>query len=158
MVDEPDDDPEDEQTAEHEWSRPPADLLAAFRAVESVEHIGVLLADDGFDATLIKVLSAWEHAEHWWTTPAEPCPDDGRPTAAAWRWIVSGWVIDVAGTGLSRDVVREQMAILQHARLVYPDGNIAAAARKAVTATIRERLKRGVQKKGKDEKKDPSAN
>ncbi len=161
-IDEPDDEPEDEQTAEPEWSRPPAQLLAAFRAIESIEHIGVLLIDDGFDANSIRVLTAWEHTDHRWSAPSEPCPDDGMPTATAWKWLLSGWDVDIAaiaaGSGLSRDVVRERVAVLQHARLIYPDGGIAAAARKAVTATIRERLKRGVQKKGKDEKKDPSAN
>ncbi len=160
-MDEPDEAPDEEQEAEPEWTRPPAELLAAFRATEAVEHVGVLLLDDGFDAVSIKVLTAWESSDHRWRSPAGPCPDDGRPTATAWRWLASGWVIDVAtiavGCGLSREVVRERVSILQHARLIYPDGGIAKAARQAVTATIRERLKRGVRKTRKDEK-DPSAN
>ncbi len=139
---------------------PPAMLLSAFRAAEAVGDIGVLLVDDGFDATTMRVLSAWERTEQKWSQPKKPCPDGGRPTIAAWRWLCSTWTVDYAavadGASVSRDVARERVMVLMHARLIYPDGDVSKAARQAMTATIRGRLK-SEQQRSKVKDKDPPA-
>jgi hypothetical protein len=155
MTDEPDEDELDEP--EPTWSQPPAALLTAFRATESIEDIGVLLVDEGFDAVTVRVLSAWEHSNHHWSMPATQMPDAGRPTATAWRWLMSGWSVAydaiADGAGVSRDVARERMKVLQHARLVYPDGRMSKFAQQALQATIRERIRRSSSSKRKDESK-----
>lgn len=139
------------------WVAPPPTLLAAFKAAETVEGVGAMLVDDGFDALTLRVLSAWENTEHRWSKPKKPCPDDGRPTSAAWSWLCSTWAVDYGaiaeGAGVSRDVARERVAVLLHARLIYPDGQIAKAARTARTAAIRARLKSEQARQG--DKKPP---
>ncbi len=135
---------------------PPLALLAAFRAADekAIEIIGVLLDGDGFDATTLRVMSAWQNSEHQWNAPKKPCPDNGRPTAAAWRWLCSGWTLDVVaianGANVSTDTARERLTILQHARLIYPDGEVNKFAKQALGATIAQRISKA---QGKDKKK-----
>ncbi len=138
--------------------KPPQGLIEAFRAAEQPTDIGVLMSEDGFDAMLMKVISSWEKTSQRWKKPKKPCPDEARPTTDAWLWLVSGWTIDyagiAAGAGVSRDVARLRVATLLHARLIYPDGSIAKAARNAMTAALRARLMAAGAKPKKDEKKD----
>jgi hypothetical protein len=154
MSDEPEEDEDEPEAEPSEWVQPPELLLAAFRLAESIEDIGVLLVEEGFDPTTVRVLSAWEHSEHRWSAPTRPCPGY-RATTEAWKWLVSGWDVDIAGIsdgcGLTREVVRERITVLQHARLIYPDGCIAKAARNAISAAITVRLKG---RKGRDSSGD----
>lgn len=146
--------------------RPPPNLLLAFKALEQPTDIAVLLIDDGFDATLVRVLGAFEKANNRWDAPKKPCPDDGRPTPAAWAWLVAGWKFDyesiTRGANISRDQVRERIQVLVQSRLIYPDGTISTHARKAITATVRVRLnaggKGGKGKKNDDDQGSPKAN
>lgn len=135
---------------------PPPLLIDAFRALEQPTDIGVLMDDEGFDATTMRVYSAWEKSSHVWNRPATPCPDDGRPTTAAWNWLRSGWSIDVGGiaegAGVARETARELLTVLLRARLIYPDGSSSKHARQALTATVAMRLtKAGAGKKKKAE-------
>ena len=142
-------------------ARLPLELLAAFRAAETVSDIGVLLAEDGFDAITMRVFAAWQNSENRWKQPKKPPPDDGRPTATAWRFICDHWTIDIAaiaaGAGVSEHTARERIAILQHARLIYPDGEGQKFAKQALTMTIAQRLRGGKSKK-KTGANDPPAN
>ncbi len=139
-------------------SRPPPDLLAAFKALEQPTDIAVLLIDDGFDAVLVRVLGAFEKANNRWDAPKRLCPDAGRPTPAAWDWLVSGWLFDYEsisrGADISRDQTRERIAVLVQSRLIYPDGSISSHARKAITATVRQRLQAGSERGGRKGKKN----
>lgn len=136
-------------------TRPPSDLLAAFKALEQATDIAVLLVDDGFDAVLVRVMGAFEKANNRWAAPKRPCPDNGRPTADAWDWLVSGWKLDLEsiskGANISRDATRDRVGVLIQSRLIYPDGSISSHARKAITASVTQRLMAG---RGKSKKKD----
>lgn len=136
-------------------TRPPSDLLAAFKALEQATDIAVLLVDDGFDAVLVRVMGAFEKANNRWDAPKRPCPDGGRPTADAWDWLVSGWKLDLEsiskGANISRDATRDRVGVLIQSRLIYPDGSISSHARKAITASVTQRLMAG---RGKSKKKD----
>ena len=141
-------------------ARLPLELLAAFRSAETVADIGVLLAEDGFDAITMRVFAAWANSENRWKQPKKPRPDDGRPTATAWRWICDHWTIDIAaiaaGAGVSPDVARERIAILKHARLIFPDGEPSKFAKQALTTTIAQRLRAGAGKRSKKSDDSPA--
>lgn len=128
----------------------PTALIEAFRAVESVESMAVLLHEDGFDQAALRALSAWQHSDHSWTTPERPCPNDGKPTAAAWRWLVSTWEIDIDAiadaANVSRSTARSLIQLLIGNRLIYPDGTIAKAASSALRTVIGEQLQKAQHK------------
>jgi hypothetical protein len=142
--------------------KPPLDLLAAFRALSHATDIAVLMIEDGFDALLVRVLSAFEKSQSSWSRPKKPMPDNGRPTPAAWAWLVSGWHFDYEGIALganiSRESARDRIAALVQNRLIFPDGTMSVDARKALVAAVKARLKAeaGGRKKSKD--KEEQAN
>lgn len=137
--------------------KPPASLIDAFRAIEAVEQLGVLIAEDGFDQETLHVLSSFLHCEHTWREPSRKCPDNGRPTAAAYAWLMSGLTLDYVAiaeaAGVSRQAASARMAMLIGNRLVYPDGQIHKLARAALQGAIAKRARAG-QRKGKDKDKD----
>jgi hypothetical protein len=138
--------------------KPPPLLLEAFRSTELLESIGALLDGDGFDAEVCRILAVWPNVGHEWKQPERPCPDDGIPTAAAWRWIWSGSQTDIAelaeAANVSRSTAREKLTMLIAARCVYPDGGISKGARGAIQALIASRLP----KKRKPKREDDAAN
>lgn len=140
---------------------PPKLLIDAFRAAEQVTDIAVLMADEGFDTVTMRVLAAWERSIPRWRRPSKPCPDAGRPTAEAWKWLTSGWSIDYAtisaAAAVARDVARERCDVLVHARLIYPDGSISKPARQAMQAAVASRLVRAGGKR-RDKKDDEKSN
>lgn len=130
------------------------DLIAAFRAAEpkirdgDVSQLAVLVSDDpdeGMDVEAIRVLGAWLYAEHKWKEPPKPCPDGGRPTPKAYRWMMSGAEFDYADiadrANVTRTVARQKLALLLGARMIYADGTIAGAAKAAMEATIARRVR-----------------
>lgn len=110
-----------------------------------------MMVTDGFDAETMRVLAAWQHQRQHWTSPSRPCPDDGRPTADAWSWLVSGWDIDVTGVaaaaGVSRMIAREKLDVLIGNHLIYPDGGMARAALSALKTHVAQRIGAGKKKK-----------
>jgi len=132
---------------------PPAALIDAFRALDAnnTESLAPLLVEDGFDAEAIRVLAAWPHTECPWTAPARACPDEGRPTQAAWRWLMSGLDVDVTAiadlANVSCDIAKDKLRILISSRLVYPGGDISAAGHTALRAAVAERVRAGRDKK-----------
>lgn len=137
-----------------------ADLVNAFKAAEpnlakggGAEQLAVLISDDpdeGLDAEAIRVLGAWINGDHKWTKPKSPCPDGGRPTKAAYDWMVRGMNLDYVAiadaAGVTRSVARAKMAKLLGARLIYGDGTIAKAAKAAMEASIARRVRAKPQK------------
>lgn len=124
---------------------PPSELLAAFRALEAIEHVAVLMVDeDSWDAEAMRVLSAFQHLDHRWEPPSPKAPDGGRPTARAWNWLCSGWALNLgelaSAANVSEGTARAKLAILRGNRLVYPDGGIAKAAQAALRSHVRARL------------------
>lgn len=101
--------------------------------------------EEGFDAETIRVLVAWMHSAHAWKKPERGCPDDGRPTARAWAWLVSGMALDYVAiadaANVSRGVARARLGVLLGNRLIYPDGSIAQPARAALQSAIASRVK-----------------
>jgi len=131
-------------------------LLDAFRRVESVDALGAMVTrkdGEGFDGDAIRVLAAWTSSDHRWVAPRAPCPDGGNPTAAAWKWLVSGWVIDIAyiakATDLSMATTQAKIELLVSNRLIFPDGEMAKVAKAMLQASIRKALGR---EKGKSKK------
>lgn len=131
--------------------KPPAELLAAFRAAEQPKDLAVILVDEGpdrqrsgFDAITMRVLASWQHTEHRWVKPKAPMPDGGEPTTKAWNWMWSGYRADLesisVGAGVSVALAAERFAILRHNRLVYPDGTLAKWLLAALTAHVAKRL------------------
>lgn len=122
--------------------------MEAFRSSEpGPESLAALLAEDGFDLESVRVLGAWMRAEHGWVKPRKPCPDDGRPTARAYRWLCSGMVYDetllAMAAGLSLGRTREKLAVLFGSQLLYPFGQITNSALLAIRGTIAERARKG---------------
>lgn len=145
------------------WSYPAVDvppklLIETFRTngEKQAESVSVMLEDEGFDAQTMRLLVAWMYTPHAWKRPRKPCPDEGMATAAAWRWLWSGITLDYAALADAANVTassaRQRMTMLIAARLVFPDGTIAKAARGAMTAAVTSRLPK---KKDKDEPKEP---
>ena len=136
--------------------KPPSSLIEAFRSLEAAEQIGVLVAEDGFDPETVRVIAAFLNIDHTWRMPSRRCPDRGRPTAAAYSWLMSGYVIDhiaiADAAGVSRQSVVERMAMLIGNRLIYPDGTINIWARKALQTEVAKRGR--TQSKGKSKGKD----
>lgn len=123
----------------------PSELLKAFRAAERPEHVAVLLHDDeGWNAESMRVLTAWEHTEHRWTHPKTTPPDGDAPTTRAWRWLVSGWDIDITAVAdaadVSRTVAQAKIDMLIGNRLIYPDGGMHHAAHAALKVHVASRL------------------
>jgi len=131
--------------------RPPANLIAAFRASESPEQIAALLHEDGFDEQTIRVLGAFQQSDHEWSEPPRPCPDDGRPTARAWAWLVSGMKLDYVAladaAGLTPRTAQQKIGVLLGNRLIYPSGEVNKWAFAALQKTISKRLGGGGKKK-----------
>ncbi len=132
-------------------ARPPEALIAAFRATETPEQLGVMVAADGFDPEIVRVLAAFMSADVDWSEPPMRCPDGGRPTARAWAWTWSGCRVDymaiATAAGLSRLAAREKLAALIGARLIYADGSISKHAQAALQSAIAKNARR---KKKKD--------
>lgn len=132
-------------------------LIDAFRALDAnnTESLAPLLVEDGFDAETIRVLAAWPHTDHPWTAPARACPDEGRPTRAAWRWLMSGLELDVTAiadlANVSCDTAKDKLRILIGSRLVYPGGDISAAGHTALQAAVAVRLRGGERTKEQSE-------
>lgn len=126
------------------------DLIAAFQASEQNEAVAVLLDEDGFDLVTIRVLNAWASSDHEWRQPTRPCPDEGRPTARAYAWLVAGMNIDYIAiadaAGVSRSQARQRLAQLLGNRLIYPDGQMAKVARAALQAAIAKRIRAAARK------------
>lgn len=143
--------------------RPPVDLVRAFKSAARVTDISVLMVDDGFDPILIRVLNAWEKAEHAWKRPRTP-PPPNIASQEAWKWLTSGWAHDYyavsVGANITRDQARELVNVLVQARLIYPDGSISEHARKAMTALIASRLRDagGKRKKSPDDEGSDKVN
>ncbi len=139
---------------------PPDDLLAIFRAAERKEAVAVFVTEDGFDAATVHVLAAWQTTDHVWVEPRDKRPESSEPTAAAWRWLVSGWQIDYAAVAIAADVsfamARAKMDMLVRSRLVYPDGKMAAAARGTLQSVISAAV-RGKKKQGDEASKKAQA-
>lgn len=121
-------------------------LVGAFRveADAAVEAVAILLVDDGFDAQTMRVLAAWQNAPIAWSAPKRKCPDGGKPTAAAWAWLVAGLEVDydaIASTAnVTRQVARAKVAMLLGGRLVLPDGSLAKPARASLQQHARRAL------------------
>jgi hypothetical protein len=133
-----------------------ADLIEAFRvdANRNVESIVVLLIEENdFEVASMRVLSSWAHVEVRWSRPRRAKPDDGRPTPAAWAWLVSGLDVDYdalsKAAGVSRAIARERTAVLLANKLVLPDGTISNPAH----AALQQHAKRAL---GVRSKKDPA--
>lgn len=126
-------------------SKPPLILIAEFVNLERLEDVAVLTAEDGFDAETMRVLAAWEKTEQRWSKPRGEMPT--RPTAAAWRWLVSGWELDIPAiadaAAVTYGTARDRMAVLTGNRLVYPDGTMSKFARNALRAHMGMRLNAG---------------
>lgn len=122
----------------------PQMLVEAFRAIEDIAAIAVITAEEGFDVDSMRVLTAWQQTVNVWESPKRTCPDDARPTPAAWRWILAGWHVDVETVAIAADVSRAtaqaKLDVLMENRLIYPDGSTAKAALAALQAHVRERL------------------
>lgn len=123
---------------------PPAILIDAFKATDEIHAIAVLMVNDGFDAEAMRVLAAIPNAAQTWNAPSRELPDDGRPTTAAWQWLLDGWVIDIEDLARSADVTRQtarqKLAVIQKARLAYPDGTMSKGAQGALRAHVAARL------------------
>ena len=124
---------------------PPADLIAAFVAAESVDQLAVLVVDDGFDLEAIRIIGAWMRADFEWSPPLAPCPDGGRPTRRAYAWLVEGIAVDVQtlafAAGVPVSVARMKLAQLYGAQLLYPGGKVTKTVQGAVQNTIAKRVK-----------------
>lgn len=135
---------------------PPSDLVRAFIVAEQSDHIAALAIDDGIDAQAIRVLVAWQSIEHDWRSPGAPAPSSAEPSAAAWRWLWLGAVYDLGdlaeAAGLSRAIARRKLHQLIGARLVYPGGDIAKAARGLLQAVMVDRIKALTKRNSKPEK------
>lgn len=135
---------------------PPLLLIEAFRKLETNETLAVIAGENGFDVVAMRVLAAWRNTDHVWMPPKKPCPDDAHPTAAAWRWLVRGWQIDITavarGAGVSRNIAHDKIDQLVDARLIYPDGTMAKAAENALKLHVADRLIPGGLKPPKGEK------
>lgn len=124
---------------------PPRMLIDAFKGIETIDMIGIMLEDDGFDQSVVRALLAWQKTENVWVRPREPLPDDGKPTPRAWAWLVSGWEMDshavARGASLSIATARAKLEMLRGCRLIYPDGSCSSFATKAISAMIGDRMR-----------------
>lgn len=126
--------------------KPPADLLDAFRveADNNVAAVAVLLIDDGFDAAVMRVLASWTAIYVGWKRPSSKRPDDGAPTGAAWRWMVTGIEYDLNAladaAGCSRAMAVRSIDMLLANKLALPDGSISRPARAALQQHARQAL------------------
>lgn len=134
-------------------------LISAFRKLVTNETLAVIAAEGGFDVVAMRVLAAWRNTEHVWVTPSKPVPDEGAPTAAAWRWLVRAWTIDVIavarGANVSKNVAQDKIDQLVDARLIYPDGSMAVCAENALKLHVADRLIPGGLKSQKNPSKAP---
>lgn len=136
--------------------RPPPTLLAAFRKREQIEDIAVLMGEEGFDPTIIRVLTAWQHTDQKWRKPKKPPPNGDLPTAANWVWVMKHWAADVTAVAdaarVTFSVARASLEALMLNRLIYPDGTMAKAARGAISNFVAAHLP-----KRKTKEKEPKA-
>lgn len=123
---------------------PPSVLIDAFKAIDEIHAIAVLMVNDGFDADAMRVLAAIPTVSQTWEPPTRALPDDGRPTTAAWLWLLEGWSVDIEDLARSADVTRQtarqKLAVIQKARLAYPDGTMSKGAQGALRAHVAARL------------------
>lgn len=149
--------------------KPPAELLAAFRASEQARDIAVLLVDDsndkqksGFDAVSLRILASWQHSDHRWIKPKAPQPDSGMPTPKAWLWLWSGYRVDLdavaRGAGVSVALASERFQVLKHNRLIYPDGSCSRWLEAAITTHVAKRLNPDKPKRKTDADKSDKSN
>lgn len=142
--------------------KPPADLLRLFVALEKLEDAAALTSDSGFDSDTMRVLAAWSKSEQGWSAPSRRAPTLATPTA--WRWLVDGWELDVAGiadaSGLPYSVVRKKLDVLTGNRLIYPDGTMSQFAESSLRAHMGMRLrgKLGGKKQSLRRTDDPGSN
>ncbi len=113
------------------------ELLAPYRASENNEAAIVLLGDD--DA--MRVLIAFQNAEHTWRAPKRKLPET---MAGRWAWIVSGHYVDydfiAVAARVGDETALSKVRMLFANRLVYPDGSITKAARTALNAHAASKL------------------
>lgn len=111
------------------------DVIAPFRAIEANEDALVILGDD----QAMKVLVAWTHVDNEWEPSATALvPYKLGRAAAAWAWIVQGWMIDsdevARFAGIASGIAHAKLEILIGNRLIYPDGSVSKGARIAMSA------------------------
>jgi hypothetical protein len=133
------------------------ELLDAFKALEHNNDAVPVLNDD--DA--MKVLIAWSKLDPVWERPRAKMPAfTPNNRNAVWLWLALGWDIDITsvsrGAGVSESVARTKLEVLQHNRLIYPDGTMSGGAKLALDIYVSTKLPRSVpqQPKKKAEKKD----
>lgn len=119
------------------------DVLGPFRGLEEAQDAVLLLGDD--DA--LRVLIAWTHVDNEWTAPSSPAippPMRAGKMAALWRWMCSGWSVDIDElsrlAGVTPDVAHRKLSMLQGNRFIYPTGEMSKAARLAIQAVTAKRL------------------
>lgn len=126
-------------------ARAPQLLIEAFRAIEDISAIGVMLEEDGFDQGLLRTLLGWQRTIQRWHQPSATLPDDGKPTPAAWAWLCSGWEIDVRAVADAADLTittaAAKLRMLHGNRLIYPDGSTSVHATNAISTLIGSRLR-----------------
>ena len=110
------------------------DLLAPYIADERPEQATAVVGD----ADAIKLIAAWAYYPfETWTYPKGKRTDNDRER---WKWIWDGLVMypdDLAeAAGISTHVVKAKLRVLLNSRLVYPNGNVARAARGVMHAYI----------------------
>lgn len=136
------------------------ELVAAFKALERNESAVALIDEEGFDVEMAQVLGAWLTSDHVFKPLLTPPPDDGRPTAKAWGWLVAGMRIDYVAiadaANVSSTVARTRLAQLIGNRLIYPDGTCAQIAMQALKATIALRVRRAAKPPRRDGGSTPS--
>lgn len=139
----------------------PGDLLEAFRAEadQNIAAVALLLIDDGFDAAAMRVLASWTSIALAWARPTAKRPDDGAPTSAAWRWLISWLDYDLddlaMAAGVSRGQAERVISMLLANKLALPDGSLSKPARAALQQHARQAL--GLKTpKGKDPAAKPS--
>lgn len=118
-----------------------ASVLDTFRALEKDGDSITVLGDE--DA--MRVLSAWQKTDQVWSQPKTKMPVLAHGNHhRVWHWVCSGWTIDVEaierGTGLTTYVVRNKLALLTSARLIYPDGNVHKAGTMALKLFVARKL------------------
>lgn len=112
-------------------------MLNEFRANESPDAAIVLLGDD----EAMRVLIAFQNAEHDWKRPRRAVP---KTMASRWAWLVLGHDVDLEfisiAARVSDETAHTKLRMLFANRLVYPDGTITKAARTALNAHAAAKL------------------
>lgn len=124
-----------------------AEMLNAFRALESDTDSVILLGDDHAMRTFV----AWTKTDNVWSAPdKKPPPITHGKMTALWKWICAGWTIDAVAiariAGLPVRVVHAKLEVLMGARLIYPDSSTPKATQLALTAYTAKQL--GIKQQG----------